>query len=177
MRLGQVWLRINRVQENENEPRRPSRSQSPPLEDETEEVLEKNSRQALLQTDAETTVGPKSEEESSRYPSSWQLAEDDAESEQALLGPAAPRSIEEPALGEFVESPVVLNIQADGTESDGSEDVSGVAWPCGTVLSIWTLGLLAAHHRFGTPRRDSPRFRPVWNKAGQHSNPATDCNK
>src|SRR5438132_5876517 len=69
--------------------------------------------------------------------------------ERPWIGPAAARSIKEAALLEFLESPVILNIQADERASriGGPENASVLAWPSGMVISILTLGWLASHQR------------------------------
>src|SRR5204863_3035247 len=100
-----------------------------------------------IPSSAETAVRPRpAEEGSAGYPAPLRSTEEEAEFEQALIAPAAATSIKETALLEFLESPVVLNIQPDGSSTDASENASVVAWRCGTVLSILTLGLLASHH-------------------------------
>jgi hypothetical protein len=147
MRSGQVWPRASQVQGHKKQ--LVLKEQSALGEDETEKAGDNNGRKPPTGSAAETAVQHRTEtDELPRHPASLRSAEEKAEFERSWIGPAAPRSIKETALLEFLEAPSVLIIQADERESriDESDNASVLAWPSGMVISILTLGWLAFHH-------------------------------
>src|SRR5260370_686723 len=133
MRSGQVWPRASQVQGHKKQ--LVLKEQSVLGEDETEKAGDNNGRTPPTGSAAETAVQHRPEtDELPRHPASLRSAEEKAEFERPWVGPAA-------NMLEFLESPVILNIQADERESriNDSDNASLLACPSGMGISSLTL--------------------------------------